>query len=65
MFFKFIFNNNIIDRYLELVNAMRNEKEIKERIKICENTKQFISKDEQKRIEGEIKALRWVLGEGP
>ena len=42
---------------------MRNEQEIKERIKICENTKVFISKDEQKRIEGEIKALRWVLGE--
>ena len=31
---------------------MRNEQEIKERIKICENTKKFISKDEQKKIEG-------------
>lgn len=45
------------------MNLLRSEKEIKERIKICENTKQFISKDEQKKIEGEIKALRWVLGE--
>ena len=44
---------------------MKTEQEIKERIKICKNTIEFVQKDEKKKMEGEINALKWVLGDSP
>lgn len=46
-----------------MVKKMRSEQEIKERIKVCNNTIQYLQKDEKKKMEGEIKALKWVLGD--
>ena len=50
-------------KYFILVYYMKSEEEIKERIKICQNTLKFISKDQKKKMEGEIEALKWVLSE--
>ena len=44
---------------------MRTEEQIRERINVCKNTIQYVQKDEKKKMEGEMQALKWVLGEGP
>jgi len=61
-----IYVNNTFDIYhLLKVNKLRTELEIKEKIKVCKNTIQYVQKDEKKKIEGELRALKWVLGENP
>ena len=47
------------------MKKLRTEQEIKEKIKICNNTIQYVQKDEKRKIEGELRALKWVLGENP
>ena len=48
-----------------MVKKLRTEHEIKEKINVCKNTIQYVQKDEKKKIEGELRALKWVLGENP
>ena len=45
-----------------MVKKLKTEQEIKERIKVCNNTIQYLQKGEKKKMEGEIEALKWVLG---
>jgi len=48
-----------------MVKKMRTEQEIRDRIKVCNNTVKYVQKDEKKKMEGELLALKWVLGESP